>query len=371
MLPRASIRPLSASSSGPLARGAAAPARPAEHRPAAQSLVKPSRATMRDMRKKKAAHTSAVLPRVPGKTLLQTASVQAPARKLYLRLLQVVAAFLEVWRLTPTTEASWGQAVADLMDLKYLDGEPASYGSSLLAAVLWQYPWLSAAAGGKMALSRQALRGWQKLVPPRARLPIPYSVAMAVVNEFVLMQEVEAAVVTWLLVETYCRPSEPFLLRARDVAPPAAGARAPHDRMALVLHPLEMELPSKTQEFDESLLLDLRRQEPLAEKLAVMKLNRRDDDLLFALAPARFFKLLGMAEQRLQLGVLGALHPYRLRHTGASHDFASSARDLPSVQRRISELLQRLPPAMQRHAAQCERHVGAVVLGQRSPCRVR
>ena len=35
-----------------------------------------------------------------------------------------------------------------------------------------------------------------------------------------------------------------------------------------------------------------------------------------------------------ELGVLGALHPYRLRHTGASHDFASSARDLPSVQRR-------------------------------------
>jgi len=68
---------------------------------------------------------------------------------------------------------------------------------------------------------------------------------MAVVNELRLLEEVEAAVVTWLLVDTYCRPSKPFLLRARDVVPPVAGARAPHDRMALVLHPLGMELPCK------------------------------------------------------------------------------------------------------------------------------
>jgi len=119
-----------------------------------------------------------------------------------------------------------------------------------------------------------------------------------------------------------------------------------------------------------------------------MKRRRRDDDLLFALAPDRYFKLLGEVELRLQLGVLGSLHPYRLRHTGASHDFAAGARELALVQRggrwrdtrslrryekggRLSELLQLLPPAVQQHAAICERHVGAVVLGQRSPCRGR
>jgi len=119
-----------------------------------------------------------------------------------------------------------------------------------------------------------------------------------------------------------------------------------------------------------------------------MKRSRRDDDLLFALAPARYFELLGEVELRLQLGVLGSLHPYRLRHTGASHNFASSARDLASVQRRgrwrekrslrrceeggrLSELLQRLPPGVQGPAALSVRHVGAGVLGQRSPCRGR
>ena len=66
--------------------------------------------------------------------------------------------------------------------------------------------------------------------------------------------------------------------------------------------------------------------------------------------------------QVLSLNAFGILHPYRLRHGGASTDYASRRRSLPEIQRigrwrsfrslrryekggRLNQFLQSLPPA--------------------------
>lgn len=325
---------------------------------------------------------------VGNKTLLQTASVGKPTRRLYERLFDLVVRWVE-WRGThPQTEVEWDTEVALLMDMKYLDGEPSHFGEKLLASVTWMLPHLSRASGARMALTRQAIKGWIKLCPHGSRLPLPYCVVMLIVNYLVGKGLLEAAVLTWLEVETYCRPSEPLRLRCRDVVAGAAGAPPPHHLTSLVLHPLEMHIPSKTQEFDETVVLDLPRHQGLAEMLARMVAGRKPDEELFRIAAADLTKALDESAAELGLEALGRVHPYRLRHTGASHDFATKARTLAEIQRRgrwrdarsirryekggrLNELLLRLPAATQKLALQCEASVAAVVLGQRSPLRSR
>ena len=91
---------------------------------------------------------------------------------------------------------------------------------------------------------------------------------------------------------------------------------------------------------------------------------------------------LQIAASALHLEPLGPIHPYRFRHTGASHDFVSQTRPL-EVQRRgrwrdkrsvlryekggrLGQLFNRLSRPVQQHALECVNAVNAVVLGRRS-----
>ena len=101
-----------------------------------------------------------------------------------------------------------------------------------------------------------------------------------------------------------------------------------------MLRPLEDEtsLPSKTGEFDESLLLDLVEDQwlgPLCQQLV----QGRDPQLpLFAFSQAEFARLFKAAGARLMLQ--RPPPPYVLQHSGASRDFAEQRRTLVGIKRR-------------------------------------
>ena len=317
-------------------------------------------------------------------TALQRASVGPRTQDLYAQLLRDLDQWVSRMPSPPRCEADWDSALASYMDVLFAEGASASQGQKMLAALLWREPWLGRLAGGRMSRCRQALRGWRRIQPPGARLPIPYPVVHAIAMRFFHAKQPEFALLTLVMVELYARPSEPFRLRGRDVVAPVPGAGPAHAHASVVLHPFEAGVPSKTHEFDEALLLDLPRQAALGEALVRLSQKRGPDQLLFTVLPADYFAALRIAEDALNLKALGALHPYRLRHTGASHDFASKARDMQSIQRRgrwkdkrsmrryekggrLQELLQRLPNSVVTFAVRCEQEMPNVLRNRRLP----
>jgi hypothetical protein len=99
---------------------------------------------------------------------------------------------------------------------------------------------------------------------------------------------------------------------------------------------MEMGIPSKTQEYDESLQLDLPYHQGIGDCLSrwIQKRQLGKQSKIFDHNIQELNNHLGKAERRLNLGKIHAIHAYRFRHGGASYDFVMKLRDLTSVQHR-------------------------------------
>lgn len=307
--------------------------------------------------------------RLPHQTVLQSGSVSAKTRTQYLKLLTLIHLTPLLPQETVDDENSWDNRIARMMDCLFIDGYASHVGEKILAAFMWSRPEFSRLGGGRMAKSRQALKGWRKIVPPGGRIPLPYPVVCLLADYFVRSGDVDMALVVLIATEAYCRPSEPLRLRKQDVVPGQPGLGRGLRAVSLLLHPYELRVPSKNQEFDQAIRLDLPRQTALAEALVRRSLTGDPSEPLLLVPPQDLLTKMRAAEDALGLAALGPLHPYRLRHTGASHDLAVGARTIESIQHRgrwrdarslrryqhgarLNELFARLSPSVQKLARQ-------------------
>lgn len=157
--------------------------------------------------------------RLPHQTVLQSGSVSAETRAHYLNLLALISCAPTPQREMADDEDCWDGRIAQMMDCLFIDGHASHIGEKILAAFLWSRPEFSRLAGGRMARSRQALKGWRKILPPGGRLPLPYPIVRLLVQHFVQAGDEDIALTTLIATEAYCRPSEPLRLRKRDVVP--------------------------------------------------------------------------------------------------------------------------------------------------------
>lgn len=175
-----------------------------------------------------------------------------------------------------------------------------------------------------------------------------------------------------LAMEAYLRPGEITKIRVSDLVPPVGGVAG--SCWSLILHPIEEGKVSKAQEFDETLLLDLPEQAVLAETIyRVLRLGLRSPrEKIFKATAKDLGKMMDYAATHLLMESLGAPHPYRLRHAGASRDFLSKARTMSEIQQRgrwkaaasvrryqkggrIQQQLHSLPPNVLREAQKAAR----------------
>ncbi|CAK0883435.1 unnamed protein product [Prorocentrum cordatum] len=369
------------------ARRAAAQARGPRRRPAAASPPAKKRRRVAATAAAAARRRSAAV-QLPGLSVLETGSITAATRAQYVEAFDGFQAWMAERGVQPTTLDDYDEQLVLRLDELYLDGEGIGAGQKLFASVLF-FLGLTKAAGSPMARARRALRGFRRLAPPTSRLPLPFELPAALVNYLVSVSKLEAALVLWLSFELYLRPSEPYHIRATDVVRPARG-RLGHDSWSVTLHAAETEVLSKTAEYDEALKLDLPRQELLGPALEASVTARLGPDwrrprpaaargaaaggrasgaapepLLFAITQREVSSALSAAAKALGIEkFLPGLHPYMLRHGGASHDYGSKARSLVDVQRRgrwqswhsvrryekgarLSQVLQMVPAAMQ------------------------
>eukprot|EP00438_Fugacium_kawagutii_P013923 Skav213475 [mRNA] locus=scaffold565:39265:42440:+ [translate_table: standard] len=195
-------------------------------------------------------------------------------------------------------------------------------------------PSLKSTAMTKLPQCKQSLQGWRKLCPPRSRLPIPWEVVCLLVTKALEEQKRGLALHMLMMFCLYLRPTEALRVRPVDVVEPVKGGGRGYRDYTIVLHPLEVGTSSKTQEFDESLTLDLPYHKGVGH--AIRSTCRRFNQELPFLrhSNAELQEFLETSSETLELGSLGPIHPYRFRHGGASHDMLHQHRDLQGVQKR-------------------------------------
>ncbi|CAE7664704.1 unnamed protein product, partial [Symbiodinium pilosum] len=204
--------------------------------------------------------------------------------------------------------------LAEKLQDMYMDGEDLSAGQYLIAAVLFFSPQVKAEGMQKLPRVKQSLQGWRRLAPPQSRLPIPFE-AVALLAKWGFENGPASE-----MPRSGETSNQSEALPAVDTGPPSTGAG--HS--------------SKTMEFDETLELDLPYHDNVGEALArVAAVGSRDpEEVLFKHSLRDLARFLERGAEALHLQALGPLHPYRLRHGGASHDFSLGLRDLPAIQLR-------------------------------------
>ena len=115
---------------------------------------------------------------------LETRSTSKAQRQQYLRYLKLFKDFYsecgETW---PPAELDW--TLADVLDDMFLEGNSQATRQKVLAAVEFSF----IEQKGHLARPKRALKGWQKLMPARSRLPLPKPVVYGIAS--LLMQACE------------------------------------------------------------------------------------------------------------------------------------------------------------------------------------
>ena len=196
----------------------------------------------------------------------------------------------------------------------------------LNAAVRFCVPGYS--SHGKLSLprSQRALRGWRRLAPMKTRRPLPWLVVTIIAFKFA--ERAIGMSLAWLLmVDTYMRPGEAIGLETWQVIPPTQQRHM--TRAALLLHPDQRGIASKTGELNESLIIH----RPWLSDLLMAFVRQQPAGKLFN------FTLEQMRRVFLKIAMhigIGKWNPvlYMARHTGASLDRLEQRISLEEVRRR-------------------------------------
>ncbi|CAK0878156.1 unnamed protein product [Prorocentrum cordatum] len=288
----------------------------------------------------------------PGVQVLNAAAVRtARGREAYQVLYTAFVTWARSQQMALSSAADVDKAAVGYLRAMFNEGKHLTYANRLIAAIAWMRPEFSRHGQLRLPRAKQAAVGWKNLAPPKSRQALPIEVVFLIVNWILFQRSYEAALAARLLFEIYGRPGEIHKLRAVDLVPPLMSRGAAHRFWSLTLHAAEVGDVSKTNEFDNSVRLDLPRHQRLAASLDWMLARRwgagwRASALareggaaglpgsLFLISPADVSQEFRRAVTAFGLRRLGAAHLCQLRHAGPSHDSAASCRTLEEMRRR-------------------------------------
>lgn len=167
---------------------------------------------------------------------------------------------------------------------------------------------------GSKSLHRanRALKGWRRLAPGQSRKAFPLAVWSAICVEMVRQQQVRMALFTILGLASYARPSELLsACRVFSLVPPTP----------MRICAAELGHPSKTNEFDDSLLLDTPYLLPWAPTLLKELRAQPRRQPLWDFMYSDYSHVFSQAAKSLNVEVT----PYHLRHSGPSIDGAATS----------------------------------------------
>eukprot|EP00435_Cladocopium_sp_Y103_P076203 s26_g81.t1 len=312
-------------------------------------------------------------------TCLEMRSVSSEVQFQYKSYYQRFEAFSKAsglaWPLTPDVA---DMVLADYLDVLFLDKKGPAEGEKTLAAV----EFFQIGLKHMLPRSRRALKGWRKVMPAQSRLPLPrvmmYGMSMMMIHQ----GEVQMAMMTMVAFDLYLRPGEALSLLGRNVIAPVAMAGSQFKTITVVVRDFESGQPDKVGTYDTSLKMDNPKTSWLGPLLLQLARGcRSQDECIFKFTMEEFRKqfqkvgsLLGVSD----------LHPYQLRHGGASEDLSSFVRDYQGVKSRgrwvtdqsvrryaktgrVQQLLTKLKPDKLAFCNWAERNMEKVLLGRIPP----
>eukprot|EP00434_Breviolum_minutum_P018993 symbB.v1.2.016746.t1/scaffold1277.1/size127245/10 len=256
-------------------------------------------------------------------------SISIECQHQYSHYLSKFKAFCEesglVW---PLSSKDADPAMADFMDTLYQEGKQASEGEKTLASFEFHF----VNHKGRMVRSRRALKGWRKAYPPSSRLPLPRLLMWGMVMQLIYEGYRQMALMTMAAFWMYLRPGEAHELCGKHVVAPARAAGRQYAWTNVVIRDQEGLRPDEVGVFDNSLPFDLPHIRWIGDLLLQCKKDLKSNkDPLFTFT---------MEEFRNRFSAVGAkfnvkgLHPYQLRHGGATEDLTAKHRDFAGVKSR-------------------------------------
>jgi hypothetical protein len=256
-------------------------------------------------------------------TLLEENSISAMVETQYSEYLRAFKAFYK--------ENGWGElldkntdlVLADFFDVKYLEGRGSAEGEKTIAAIQFHD---SRFKSGEMLLvrSKRALKGWRKLVPQGSRLPMPKLICQGIAMMMLARGQRGMAIMTLADFDMYLRPSEGLELTGKCVVAPVRGAGIAFQFFAVIIRDLEDGRPDKVGVYDNTLLLNNPRSSFLGPVLKALATKAGPSGRLFTFSMEEYRKELEQCSKLM--GLKDVLHPYQLRHGGATEDMNSGAR---------------------------------------------
>ena len=150
-------------------------------------------------------------------------------------------------------DAAIDKGIVEYMNEQWLKGVKAHSGNYLLAGLLHLKPEFGRLGARKIPRSWRALKGWRRLTPGKSRKAHALAVWAGICYVMIIRGRRRMAVFVLMIVSTYARPSSLLGAKKEHLVPPVTGV---NQQWSLLLHPEELESPSKTGEYDLSLVLD-------------------------------------------------------------------------------------------------------------------
>ncbi|CAK0841047.1 unnamed protein product [Prorocentrum cordatum] len=270
----------------------------------------------------------------PRQTRLAAAKVRFATQQLYLGAVLGLVRWLCLGCLPDWSRQTWDETLAEYIESIYDRGGSKASTQRLAPALLWAEPHLHTAGIREVfPLTHQTLRGWGVLEPSKSRPPVPYLVMLAAATWLCQAGKPLSALAIVIMFETYMRPSEVLALRARQVVLPLPEEGGASAFLTFVVRASEYEVPTKTNEYDLSVPLDLQRQQWLVKPISFVQALREPDALFLGLSYTELAEDFQSAIEALDVGVLRPTL-YSLRHGGASQDRSMGVRSLGGVQQR-------------------------------------
>jgi hypothetical protein len=266
-------------------------------------------------------------------TRLERMAIRPSTTKDYDRRYADVVKFLEEQKLKPNNKEQWDTALAQFLDTVYLRDRSLADGSKFVTAVCHHVPLLWRAVSlGSLPRVQRALKGWNRVAPPGTRQPLPLPVIESMVVMLLRRGLRSSALATMLAVDAYLRPSEVLGLEAGHIVPGQEAFRGIYKCPSILLRPESRGRPTKTNTFDESVLLDDKIW-PFLSKLVVKRANMVKQGPIFAMSLSVFNKDIKLA--LADCGLVGWPDTaHSIRHTGPSHDLLVGTRSLLQAQKR-------------------------------------
>lgn len=201
----------------------------------------------------------------------------------------------------------------------------------------------------------------------------------AIIHEFYCRQLLPMGALIAIGVSSYARPGELLAMRRGDIVPPVANASA---CWCLLLRPEELEIPTKTGDFDDSVQMDTSYMAAFMGEMLQILSEGDAGELVFSFSYPAFWAEFRKVLDHLGLSKTG-LVPYSWRHSGPSIDRSLGLRSALEVAKRgrwrqaknvaryekagrLGASLRGISSRLLDHARICEARLADILLGDAS-----